>query len=676
MGIFRILQPKATISEKERSRGLRMLTAEGIVSLGFSSITTSGLLAAFALALGANNLQIGVLAAIPFIMQLFQIPSVILVERFRKRKLIAVSAWTVAQLVWFPIACIPYFIKAPSSGAIAALLGLMAFRSILHAVTNCAWTSWIKDLVPKEIMGRFFSRRLALSTLLAAGFALVSALFIDYWKGYALVSDHVFAYSYVLLIGAFIMGMSSPLFMSKMPEPEMQRQTGTEQSIISRLMIPIRDRNFRGLLRFLLLWGFASNLAIPFFAVYMLQRLGLSLLIVIALGVLSQICYVLFIRVWGKFADKYGYKAILSLSASLYLLIILGWTFTTMPERYFLTIPLLVVLHIFAGIAAAGVTLGVGTISLKLAPEEQSTAYLSSAALATNIGAGLGPIAGGLFADYFKVRQISLDFSWVDPSRTLHIGILNLTSYDFLFAIAFIIGIFTLNTLITVREEGEVGKQAVMDELMVQSRTINGTTSSIPRLGLLGILPFRLLRRVPGMDVAIGVTNYGLTDIVNKVTAASSKGRINARKIRKSIENGVLDMYASIDNKQLDSSKITEEAFQSAVQAERELGAKSEDFIGHIMIGVLRAMHKLNLSDKESFYGFGLGTVNGAYNSGKDVNEAAVQATKQARKVARESSLDEKVILSYTRDGILTGARAIGNDVFNQLESILPLELS
>jgi hypothetical protein len=43
------------ITERQLNAGLRWLTLEGMVSMGFSSIIGSGFLAAFALALGANN---------------------------------------------------------------------------------------------------------------------------------------------------------------------------------------------------------------------------------------------------------------------------------------------------------------------------------------------------------------------------------------------------------------------------------------------------------------------------------------------------------------------------------------------------------------------------------------------------------------------------------------------
>jgi hypothetical protein len=81
-------KPKPTLSDQDVRYGLRMMVWEGIASLAMFSVTTSGLLAGFALALGANNLQIGILAAIPFIMQLLQIPAIWLVEQLRWRKAI------------------------------------------------------------------------------------------------------------------------------------------------------------------------------------------------------------------------------------------------------------------------------------------------------------------------------------------------------------------------------------------------------------------------------------------------------------------------------------------------------------------------------------------------------------------------------------------------------------
>ena len=181
-GLFR---PKPTISAEEIDKGLRVLTWEGIVSMGFGNVAGGAILAAFALALGANNVQIGILAAIPFLAQPLQIAAVVLIDRWRRRKVIAVATWLPAQLPWVPIALIPVFIETPSAGAVSFLLGLMALRSILAAFTGCSWNSWVKDLVPQERLGRFFARRQAMANLTGMVFGLGAAFFVDFWKGHA-----------------------------------------------------------------------------------------------------------------------------------------------------------------------------------------------------------------------------------------------------------------------------------------------------------------------------------------------------------------------------------------------------------------------------------------------------------------------------------------------------------
>ena len=482
--------------------------------MGFFSITTSGFLAAFALALGANNLQIGILAAIPFAMQIVQLPSIWLVERVRRRKIIGVLSWFLAQLLWIPMALIPVFINVPGQGAITFLLLLMTLRGVLSAVCNTAWNGWIRDLVPQTILGRFFSIRLSIATIMGMGFSLGAAFFVDFWKGQVADDQLILGYVYVLLFGSIFLGLASPVAMSFIPEPLMQPAPVPHIPLKERLLAPIRDRNFRQLLLFLSLWGFASNLAIPFFAVYMLVRLGFPLSWVIAFSILSQLFNILFLRVWGRYVDRFGTKAVLSLCVSLYLLVIAGWIFTTMPERYFLTIPLLILLHIFAGIATAGVNITVGTIGLKLSPQGESTSYLAGASLAVNVGAGLGPMFGGFLADFFMTRQLNLTLSWISPGTAVDLPALSIHGYDFLFAIAFFLGMITLSLLATTREEGEVTRETILESLVYPARDTTRPASMVPQYNLVNTSALGYIRRIPipGLDALLGVTAYQIAE--------------------------------------------------------------------------------------------------------------------------------------------------------------------
>jgi MFS family permease len=485
MGLRQLFAPKPTISREDIDKGLRWITLEGVATMGFWSIITSGFLAAYALALGANNLQIGVLAALPFLTQPIQLAVIPLIERTRRRKVVAVVAALLAQAIWIPIALIPVFMDVPGASAISLLLILIGFRGVLVAIWSCAWNSLMRDLIPQKILGSYYARRLMLANLAGIFFALSAAFFVDHWRGGPSGEEGALVYTIPLLFGFLTLAMWTPLSMASTPEPLMQRPTGSQPSLWSTLSTPFRDRNYRHLLRFLFLWGMALNLAIPFFVVYMLQVLELSLAAVIALTTLSQAMNLLFLGLWGRFADRFGSKAILSLSASLYLLVILGWIFTAMPDRYFFTIPLLVILHMTAGIAAAGVTLTIGTIGMKLAPDGQGTSYLAVAAITTSLGAGIGPLLGGLFADFFSVREFGIDITWVDPTRSLDVSALHLTGFEFLFGVAFVLGLLSINLLTALREEGEAGREVVLDALNAPMRRLSRPMSSVPGLNFL-----------------------------------------------------------------------------------------------------------------------------------------------------------------------------------------------
>ncbi len=511
---LKYLQPQAVISEQQLTAGLRWLTWEGVVSMGFSSIIGSGFLAAFALALGASNFQIGLLAATPTITQILQIAAIFLIEKFRRRKVITILTWIWAQLLWFPIAVIPFLVPVPSSQAVSLLLGMMIVRGLLGSITNCGWNAWISDLVPKKILGNFFAQRTILSTISTVVFGLGGAFFVDYWTGRSTGANAIQGYGYVIACGAFFMGLASPLFMSFMPEPLMQ-SPAERIPLLQNITAPLKDRNFKWLLGFLFFWSFASNLALPFFSVYMLQNIGLSVSTVIALYILSQSFSIIFLRVWGSLIDRFGCKVILSLCASLYLLVILGWIFTLMPGKYFLTIPLLITLHIFAGIASAGVGLATSTIGLKLAPRSRATSYLSGTSLALNIGAGLGPVVGGILADFFSQRQFGLTLTWTDPAHSMQIQALNVTGLSFLFAIALFLGLLTLSILANLREEGEASREVVLETLMNPMRELYRPVSSPFPYNLGNGSLYRYIMRIPlpGLDVALSVVVYQIADI-------------------------------------------------------------------------------------------------------------------------------------------------------------------
>ena len=123
---------------------------------------TSGVfLIAYALQLGASNFVIGLLAAIGPLAQLMQLPAIYVVERFRNRRAIVVLMASISRLCWLFIGLIP-FLFSPQLG-LGLLLSDLIINSTTGAVSDCGWNSWMRDMIPQDILGRFFSRRMQIA---------------------------------------------------------------------------------------------------------------------------------------------------------------------------------------------------------------------------------------------------------------------------------------------------------------------------------------------------------------------------------------------------------------------------------------------------------------------------------------------------------------------------------
>ena len=652
-----------------------MMVWEGLASGGVFSVASGGFMAAFALALGANNLQVGILAALPFVTQVAQLPAVLAVERYRVRKAIGVPALLGAHLMWAPIGAVPFLLETPGAAAVAVVILLLALRGLFAPVWATTWTSWMRDLVPQDVLGSYYGRRLAVITVAMAVVGLGASFFVRWWESVSAPEDAILAYSLLLIGGSLTFGLASTWCALRACEPSMPAAAESGRSALSVLAEPLRDRNFSQLVRFLFVWSLVSNLAIPFFAVYMLKELGLSLSAVIGFTVLSQTTSVLFTRVWGPMADRVGSKPVLSLSASLYLLVIVGWVFTSHPERHFLTLPLLAVLHMFAGVAAAGVGLTMSTLTLKVAPAGKATPFLSVASIAASVGAGIGPVAGGLMADFFAVRTLGVDLSWISPNGVLELPALSLTGFDFLFAIAFVLGLLSLNLLVALREEGELSRETALGELAGRGGPAARAVSSVPGLGAVSAFSYGYLKRVPGADVALGVTAYQVAASAQAAASSASRGRELVRDVASAVGGVVGEAIDEVEDAAGRGLELARHATRGAAHVGEDLTGQVGRVARGAVLGTLRTLAHRGVAPVEALRGAGYGAVEGAVEAGRDPAEAAAAALAAARAAASELGVSAEEAASALAAGVLDAATASGAEALKAVREALPGEL-
>lgn len=132
------LNPQSELTPAERERGLQLLVVEAGFSGGAAALTSGVILTAFALHLGASNMMVGLLAAMPFLAQLLQLPAIQLVERWRQRKRIAVLSSLIGRTMLAAMAALAFF-----SGTTALLIFLAAQMLLcgLGAIGGCAWNA-------------------------------------------------------------------------------------------------------------------------------------------------------------------------------------------------------------------------------------------------------------------------------------------------------------------------------------------------------------------------------------------------------------------------------------------------------------------------------------------------------------------------------------------------------
>ncbi|MEJ2067032.1 MAG: MFS transporter, partial [Deltaproteobacteria bacterium] len=258
-------------------------------------------LTGFALFLGMNDFMIGLLAALPFLVTVFQLPTSYLIEKSGRRKDIARRAAAVARLLWIPIVILGVIRLVSRPTASLLVLGLILISYTFVTISYVSWLSWLSDLVPEGMRGRFFGTR---NMLCGAAGMVVMVLFgtlLDLFRGHG---GKVLSFGFgMTFTAAVLFGMVSLHFLKRISEPK-THLADIPRSFRKQLWRTLREGNFRKFLIFALIWSFSVYFASPFFTLYFLRELRFSYGFVATLGMISAFADLAGMRLWGRISDK------------------------------------------------------------------------------------------------------------------------------------------------------------------------------------------------------------------------------------------------------------------------------------------------------------------------------------------------------------------------------------
>ncbi|MBE9187667.1 MFS transporter [Microcoleus sp. LEGE 07076] len=404
--IFQLVLPRKTalkISKKDIRSTLKASTIDGTLATVFDSATGGVLLTNFLLQLGASSVEIGILSAIPMVVNFLQPLGAYIADRTTSRHWYNLAIFGVSRLLWLVlVVAIIWGRHYTNSHELRQwTLATVLAASVLGAFASANWFSWMTAVVPHRLRGRYFGfRNSATSSISLLGVPLMG------WCVSTWGADRISGYGMVLFVGvlAGIISLGYQFLMVDV-NPQAYRTDAntdrltekTEKQLTDFVPSVLKDSNFLMFILYFSVWTFAVNLSAPFFNIYLLKDLSLDVSLVTIYSSLSSAANLLLLMFWGKLADRWGNRPLLIAVGLVVAVTPLLWLGTgNYPFAVWVWLPLL---HLLGGTSLGAIGLFTNNIQMEIAPIDQPSTYFAIAAAVSGVAGALGTTAGGFLAE-------------------------------------------------------------------------------------------------------------------------------------------------------------------------------------------------------------------------------------------------------------------------------------
>jgi MFS family permease len=423
------------MSEKQTDleKAMRVSVIEGIYAQIHSTLTAIGsvFITKAAVVLNASPMHFSILAGITQLCQFFQLYAVHHNKGIvsRKKPTVWFAFWGRLLSVLLGVS----FAITQQHLAFLFFLGVLFISQSLLTISGNMWIAWMSDLIPRRIRGRFFSRRMQIHLLFGLMIGYLFSFLIDLfeatpdsWRHDLLLRFSIenicvpanipITLSVIFIIGA-VFGLYGLRLLMKQPERSI-KSTNVEKFDIFE---PLRNSDFRKLMRFGIWWMFAIGIGSAFWGPFMLRVLKMSLVEMQLYTMLSALGMLFSFRLWGKFIDKFGNKTAMKIGIVLGSINPVLWIFLT-ETNY----TLIFVEAFTSGVMWSGANLIAFNFVLSIAPrgKEQHWSAVYSA-----IG-GMVMLSTILLSGIFYPKPLTLWGYTLHPEQVLFLltGVLRLSA--------------------------------------------------------------------------------------------------------------------------------------------------------------------------------------------------------------------------------------------------------
>lgn len=342
----------------------------------------------FALAYGASNGEIGLLAAAGSLgAATASLPGAWLSAKWRYRKpFVLLTRSGVSHVMLLSLAVLPFVLGQPV--IVGAIIVAATMRSFVFYAGEGAWASLAADLVPERMRGQFFgSRNLLIGLGALGGVGAVALLLAGLGPG----TEWTAVWGLALALG-----IGSSLLYSRIPERDLPGQGVVQQSASSWRGV-FSDARFLRFGASVVIWNASLWMAAPFFNVHLVKDLGASPLWVGGLlavgagfGLIGQTAI-------GRLVDSRGARWVIVPSGLGVAMLPLMWYFVTAPWQ-------VIAINAAGGILWAGYLLATFSFLLSISPPGQQRYYAAAYTTLIFVATTIGPLVGGALAAAYGIK--------------------------------------------------------------------------------------------------------------------------------------------------------------------------------------------------------------------------------------------------------------------------------
>jgi MFS family permease len=341
--------PALSIRRQELRRSLRLITAAWGFGIIWSTCISGSWMNSFQQILGFNDFHFGLMQAVPFLGAIGNVAATILIERSGLRKWQFIVCSGASRVLWLGMGLIVLLIPGTHVAVWMVLLVRLA-SDLLAALGMPAWYTWMGDLIPRRIRGRFLGRRGQLTRLVQFPVAIALAILMDWAirtdRPFLPAQQPVFLWCLAGMFAvAAVFGLLDILLFARIREvtpttPDKPRRpaviinvpppagTGIFQGAAFAmnyavaagkevLFDPLKDFAFRRYVLYGAVINFAMAVGGPFYMRDMRENLGIShIALNITFMVLGPILAIVAMAFWGDMVDRWGRRPTLMVSTT------------------------------------------------------------------------------------------------------------------------------------------------------------------------------------------------------------------------------------------------------------------------------------------------------------------------------------------------------------------------